>query len=269
MKSDIYEYRDYKKYVIDLIRSDAPGTRGKRKELSEFIGCQVSHISNVLSGSGHFNPEQAEAASRFFGLSSQEIEFFLMLIQYNRAGTESLKKFYSQLLQERQKKSLLLKNRLEMPDSLQHEDEAIYYSSWHYAAIHVLLSIKQFQTREAIAKKLDVPLPRVDQVLEFLAKTGLCRKEGVRNLIVKPLLHLDKSSPLISKHHTNWRLKTMMALDQNNDENLHYSSVFTVSKKDFPRVREIVAEALTKALKVINPSPEEEVAAICIDLFKI
>jgi predicted transcriptional regulator len=156
-----------------------------------------------------------------------------------------------------------------MPDSLQYEEEAIYYSSWQYGAIHVLLSIKQFQTREAISKKLEIPLPRVDQVLEFLVKTGLCRKERIRYLTVKPLLHLDKSSPLISKHHTNWRLRTMMAFDQNIEENLHYSSVFTVAKKDLPRVQEILAEALAKALKVINPSPEEEVAAVCIDLFKI
>ena len=31
MKSSIYEYRDYKKYIIELIESDEVGGRGKRK----------------------------------------------------------------------------------------------------------------------------------------------------------------------------------------------------------------------------------------------
>ena len=66
--------------------------------LAETIGCQVSHITNVLSGSGHFNEEQAESAARFFGLNLHETEFFLLLIQYVRAGTTSLKKFYERIL---------------------------------------------------------------------------------------------------------------------------------------------------------------------------
>lgn len=269
MKSSIYEYRDYKRFLIDLIENDDTGGRGKRKELAESINCQVSHITNVLSGSGHFNPEQAEASARFFGLNLQETEFLLLLIQYTRAGTNSLKKFYERILLERHEKFSALKSRLKMPDSLQSQEEAQYYSSWQFSAVHVLLSIPQFQTREAIANKLELPLVKIDKILSFLVEAGLCKKVGQRYFIVRPLLHLDKTSPLISKHHTNWRLRSILSLDQEKDENLHYSSVFTLSEKDYPRVREILAKALSEALKVITSSPEEEVATICLDLFKL
>ena len=38
MKSSIYEYRDYKKHLTDLIETDPNGGRGKRKALAEAIG---------------------------------------------------------------------------------------------------------------------------------------------------------------------------------------------------------------------------------------
>lgn len=267
MKSSIYDYRDYKKYLNDLI--DANGSRGKRKLLAEFIGCQVSHISGVLGGETHFNFEQAEAAARFFGLSAKETEFFLLMVQFVRAGTPSLKKFCGKLLDEHQEKMSALKARLKMPDSLSGSDEIRYYSSWIYAAIHVLLSIPEFQTRDALAKKLNLPLASIDEALSFLETTGLCKKEGFKFLLLRPLLHLDKNSPLISKHHTNWRLRSIISLDQRSQEDLHYSSVFTLAAKDFPIVREILSKALAEALQLITASDEEDAAVISLDLFWI
>ena len=269
MKSSIYEYRDYKKHLTDLIETDPNGGRGKRKALAEAIGCQVSHITNVLSGGGHFSQEQAEAAARFFGLNKGEIEFLLILVQYNRAGTSTLRKFYEGLLDEKTEKYSALKNRLKMPDSLKLEQETRYYSSWQYGAVHVLLSIKEFQTRDAISTKLNLSLSKTDEILSFLTDAGLCKKEGQKYLLLRPLLHLDKSSPLISKHHINWRLRGLLALDANTENQLHYSSVFTVSTKDFDRVREVLSNALTAAFKIITPSAEEEGAVICLDLFKL
>ncbi len=269
MHTTIYEYRDYKQYFVDLIDGNDSGGRGKRKELAESIGCQISHITNVLAGPAHFSQEQAEAASRFFGLNAQETEFILLLVQYLRAGTVSLKKFYENLIQERQDKFTALKNRLRMPDSLREQEETRYYSGWQFSAIHVLLSIPGCQKREAIAKKLEIPLAKVDEILSFLVSAGLCRKDGQHYQIARPLLHLDKTSPLISKHHTNWRLKSIMSLDKASELDLHYSSVFTLSEEDYPRVREILTKAISEALKVITVSTEETAATICLDLFKL
>lgn len=270
MKESVYEYRDYKKLFLDLIDNSEGGGRGVRKQLAEAINCQVSHITNVLGGAGHFAQEQAHEAGKFFGLNSDEIEFLLHLVQFNRAGTMGLRTFYERLLEEKQKKHSALKSRLRMPDAVKSEQEARYYSSWHFAAIHVLLSILQFQSREAVAKRLELPLSRVDEVLGFLVEMGLVAKSGQKYQITRAQLHLDKASPLISKHHTNWRLRTLLALDQKMDEQkTHYSSVVTLSMKDYQRVREILATALADALKVITQSPEEEVAVICLDFFRL
>jgi len=269
VKTTIYEYRDYKQCIRELIESLSGEGRGKRKELADFIGCQVSHITNVLSGNGHFNQEQAESVANFFGFNRPETEFFLLLVQFNRAGTTRLQNVYSKMLDESQEKHLALKNRLLMPDSVKEREENIYYGSWHYGAVHVLLSIPEFQTRETIAKRLELPLGRVDSILSFLVEAGLCQKAGARYLPAKPLVHLDKSSPLISRHHLNWRLRTINRLDLNNEHDLHYSGVFTLSKDDYSKVKEILSKALTESLKVITASPEEDAAIMCIDLFNV
>ncbi|RYZ87882.1 MAG: TIGR02147 family protein [Proteobacteria bacterium] len=269
MKSSIYEYRDYKKCVLDQIVSVAGEGRGKRKELADHIGCQVSHITNVLSGIWQFNQEQAQSTASFFGFSRPETEFFLLLVQFNRAGTSGLRDVYSDMLNERQEKHAALKDRLAMPDSLKEREENMYYGSWHYGAVHVLLSIPEFQSRESIAERLELPISRVDAILSFLVETGLCQKTGLRYLPARPLIHLDKSSPLIARHHINWRLRTIQSLELGTPNDLHYSSVLTISKTDYVKVREILANALAKALKVVTASPEEEAAVLCMDLFAL
>ncbi len=69
-----------------------------------------------------------------------------------------------EILQESQERFSALKNRLEMPDSLRSEEEARYYSSRQFGAVHVLLSIPHFQTRDALAKKLELPLSMIGEM---------------------------------------------------------------------------------------------------------
>lgn len=268
MKPSIFNYADYKVFLLNLIESHA-NRRGLRKALANAIHCQVSHITNVLSGEGHLSAEQAEACGRFFGLSYDEIDFFLVLIQFNRAGTDDFKKFCDKQLREKRKKFGELKARLKIPDTLSPDKEAIYYSCWEYSAIHVLLSIPKMQTREAIAKKLALPIETVDAVLHFLLANGLCQKDGLNFKISRSQIYLDKSSPFISKHHANWRIKALSAFNRLDDSQLHNSTVVTLSAADYPKVKEIFTQALSDAYDVIKHSPEETVAAICLDVFNL
>lgn len=266
---NVYQHQSYKKFLVDLIENDFTSSRGKRKMMAEAGNCQVSHVTHVLSGEGHFSPEQLEGIARFFGLGNDEIEFLLLLLGLARAGTTSLKNFYSQLIENKLKSRSELKGRLKIPDSMAKADEAIYYSSWLYGAVHVMLSIPDLQTKEALSQALSLSLARSEEILSFLIKTGLCKKEGNRYKLLRPLLHLEKSSPLISKHHANWRMKALQSLENMDEEKLHYSSVFTLSKNDFTKVREILMESLAQSLKVIKDSPEEVPAVICLDYFKL
>ncbi len=82
-----------------------------------------------------------------------------------------------------------------------------------------------------------MPLVQIDQILNLLLEAKLCRKEGMRYILDQPLVHLDNKSPLISQHHVNWRLKAMGQIERNNEDEVHYSGTFTISKKDFSEVK--------------------------------
>ena len=81
--------------------------------------------------------------------------------------------------------------------------------------------------------------------------------------------HLEKKSPLLIKHHTNWRLKAIQVAETLSDEELMYTANFSVSKKDFHILREQLLQTVQKFLKIVGPSPAEEIAQFNIDLFWI
>lgn len=269
MNTPLFEYRDYKKCVLDLIDKSSDGGRGLRKKIADFVGCQVSHITNVLTGPAHFSFEQGEAIARYFGLDTNETEFFLLLIQYNRAGTISLQKHCLRTLETHGKAFLELGSRIRIGESLPMEDQARYYSCWQMGATHMLLSIPAFQTRDALAKKLGVSLVRVDEILSALVDIGICKKDGLRYKLLAGSLHLDRHSPFIGQHHTNWRMCAARSLDFMKDSDLHYSSAVSLSKSDLAKVREIFTQALSESIEVIKTSGEEELGVICIDFFTI
>ena len=110
---------------------------------------------------------------------------------------------------------------------------------------------------------------KVDSVLNFLIKVELVKKEGLKFIITKKSLHLDRSSPLIVNHHTNWRLRTIKEFDQQSKNHLHYSSALTLSTSDYNKVREIFTKSLSSAVEVIKDSKEEELAVLCLDFYKL
>lgn len=277
---DIYDVdgyqSSYKNWVVWQLDHGTKGGRGARKLLAAFVGCQLSHIANVLNGDAHFSFEQAERVGSFFGLSMSELEFFVLVVQWNRAGTRELSALMQVQIASKRQQVLdarrNLKERVPIRKTLGSEEQAIYYSSWQYAAVHVLLSVSHFQTPEALMQTLAISRDRLTKVLEFLCQTGLAVYQGGRYEIGPQHLHLPSDSPFISRHHVNWRSFVAGRLEAAggvDTRSLHYSSVVTVSEEDCDRVREILTRALSDAIGLIKESPEEKGAVLSIDWMSI
>ena len=82
-------------------------------------------------------------------------------------------------------------------------------------------------------------------------------------------IHLSSQSPLISKHHTNWRLRALDSLDEPKARDLHYSLALTASEKDGDRLRALFLETLSRAEEIYRPSREEVAYSLCMDFFEI
>ncbi len=268
MKEEIFAYRNYKKYLLDFIKAQPSQGHGQRLRLAKFVQCQVGYVSQVLNGSAHFSLEQAERVNRFLKHSQEESHYFLLLVQAARAGTEELKEYFHSLLEQVSENRLLLKNRLKTNQPLNELNQAKYYSSWYYAAVHILLAIPHYRRRPAIAQRLQLDPEKVNEILDFLQEAGLVTREGSEYKINTGPIHLGADSPLISKHHLNWRMHAMRALERAGKQDLHYSSVLSLGKADFQRIRERLVKEIEEIRKIVRDSPEEDLYVITLDWYE-
>jgi uncharacterized protein (TIGR02147 family) len=268
-KSTIFEYKNYKQFILDWMDKTPQQGRGQRKLLAEAIGCQTPFITHVLSGDYHFSAEQAEACARYIELSEIETEFFILLVLKQRAGTKSLENFFSKQISKHCEQHAVLKKRLNIEESMSIENQMVYYSSWHYAAFHMALLIPELQTVDNLAKYFNIPVARILSVLQFLSEHGLIEKKGHHYKVKKSVLHLEKDSPFLIQHHSLWRMKAIETIQGTRAENLHYSGIMSVSADDYEWVREKLARLLEEVVDRLKDSKDEKLASICFDLFQI
>lgn len=243
--------------------------RGARSALARTIRCQPAYVSQILNGNAHVNLEQADAINQFLGHGKLEARFFLLLVQAARAGTDSLKTQFQEQIREATEAQLVLKNRLGVKSLLTGEDQATYYSAWHYAAIHVILTIPGFQTKESIARHFQLSMTKVVQVLDFLVSVQLAEKIGNQYRSGTSRIHLPNDSPLISKHHSNWRIKCLQSLESEVAADLHYSSVVTLSKQDVTKIKSEMVKTIQALKATIRESPAESIYSLSMDFFEL
>ena len=125
-----------------------------------------------------------------------------------------------------------------------------------------MLSVPALRTKESICRQTGLPLKRVSEVLEFLERSSLITFKNGKYAPGAYRTHLGKDSPMITKHHVNWRVQSIQSIERQNEQDLHYSSVVSLSAKDMQVIKERIVQVLQDIAKVIEPSPEEKVCSL-------
>jgi uncharacterized protein (TIGR02147 family) len=267
MKKSIYDYQDYKRYLLAWIESRPKGGRGQRSQLAEAVGCQVAYISQILNGHLHLSVEQGVRVNKFLVHTKDEGNFFLLLVQLGRAGDRDTRAHFQELLEAELAKRLVLTRRLGMAQGITAEDQVTYYSAWYYSAVHILVTIPAFQSMAAIAAKLGMNKERVAEVLEFLVRTGLVLRKGDQFVPGPSQIHLDQNSKLTARSHGNWRVRVLGALDSPKETDVHYTGVFSLSAADALKLKALVLKQVEEVIGLVKPSQEEQLAIFCVDFF--
>jgi len=270
MKKDIFDYSDYKQYLQDFINSKPGGGRGWQARFAEKTGCRSAYISQVLNKDAYFSPEQAESLNELLGHSLEEGDFFLLLIQLGKAGSVQLKNRLKRQIDQIRQKRLVLKDRVDIKKTLSEVDQATYYSAWYYAAVHIASTISELQTKEALAKYFGFSGERISEIVAFLESVGLVEsthgklKPGVSRLF------LGSDSPMIARHHTNWRMRAIDSLDKGIKEDLHFSTVVSLASEDILKMKEYLVKSIESARAIVRESKaEEELYCFCLDYFRV
>jgi hypothetical protein len=258
----------YKPFFNELI-SNSP--RGTTTALAEALNCRPGFVSQVLKGDQtHFSLEHLLKACQFFNLEKAETDYVLLLGQHDKAGSHELRAhFRAQILalqQEHQKIKSKVKAR---ENALSEAAKGVYYSHWSYTAVHMLPVLPSFRTIPKIAERLRLDPATVTPIAAFLVENGLLEERGNELELGKMRMHLPQSSPLAISLHQNWRQKAVESLATPHEEDLHYSVMMTLSKKDVGQIRNLVLDFIKAKEAVLIPSPDEEAVVLNIDLFRI
>lgn len=259
----LYDFTEYKAYL----RHRADAERGMKSALAKALNCQSAYISQVLNENAQLSLEQGDAANHFFAHSDKESQYFLLLLQEERAGTVSLKKFFTQQLKSFKAEQLSYLNRKNIRDSLTPEQQAVYYSSWEYNAIHMAVTIPRLRSKEALLTAFRIPENRLNACLEFLLESGLIKQQSDKYAPGTTENFLERNSPLVRQLHLNTRAQALQSLDRDRLEDAHYSVVVTLSQKDVLRIKKLINEYISEVVDIARASKEDVIYGLSLDFF--
>ena len=173
---NLYEYFSYKTYLLDLVSS----TSFKVSSLAEMAGCNRSYFSQMLNGKAQLTTDHIINLSEGLDFSELEKEYFVTLGLMERSSLINTKDTLQKKLNKIRQKSLILSKKIKAEGKtfeITEEMKGEYYSSWLYGQIHILTSIEEFQTADAIAIKLNTKPNLIKKILNRLREMHLVIKK--------------------------------------------------------------------------------------------
>lgn len=240
---NLVNYQNYSDYLREFVHEQKRGYSGK---LAKAADLHPTVLSQILSGMRDLNLDQAYKVSTFIAHNDLERELFLLLVQKRRAGHFELENYFNEKIKETKEKFKDLKEILPDEIELTKEDQSVLYSNWFYVGIRILSAIDDFQTIEAIADKFHLERNKVSDIVNFLSSKGLVIKDGEEIRIGPNRTHLDKNSPFIYNHHSNWRLKAIEQYSKYTDEDLSFTGPMAINKKDADKIRAVLVNTIKK-----------------------
>ncbi len=265
---DIYKYNHYRDYLKACLPSKGHH-RGGRSRLALKLGCQPGYISLVFSGQSDFSLEHGCLVADFLHLNEEEKDYFLLLINKDRAGSKSLENHFETKIKKIQKEKTEIKSRIITSHELSHEEQLLYYENWLLTAVHMCTLIPQLRNASAMSDYLSTPIDRIKSAIDVLIKIGLIEQEKGSFHSTQKRIHIGEKGLALKCHHTNWRHQAIASLDNLSSEDLHYSSVMSISKKAALQIKQIILKSIQDSEPVIKDASDESIHCLTIDLFEL
>ncbi|MBT3583829.1 MAG: TIGR02147 family protein [Halobacteriovoraceae bacterium] len=263
----LFECQNYKEFVLDWIQRRPKKGHGQFLKISQYLGVHSSMISHIFKGDKEVSLEHAVLLADFFGLSEFETQYFVTLVQFSRAGSQTLKDLYLKQIVALRKDSKKIEKRVIKDKSMNDGEKARFYSSWQYSAVRLATSLDQIKQIEDLSQYFQIEHHKLNQILQFLLSTGLCVEKKGQLEMGPSLTHIGGDSPMINTHHTNWRKKAFEAYESSEQENLFYTLPMSVGVEESAVMREMTMDFIQRMVKVLRPSKEEKLMCLGIDFF--
>ena len=266
--SEIFEANNYKAFIAQALKSRGVEGHGERRRLAAAIDCQDSYVSLVLAGDRHFSIEQTEAAARYLLLNDEETEMLILMVMAERAGTVKAASYFKKKCAEKRKEHLNLRSRVKISEELSDVSKMVYYSDALYAKVHMYLTIPKARTVDHLAEHFLISPIRMSEVCRFLVAQGLIAERSGKYSGANKFLFLDRTSPFLGQHHSNFRLDAIRCIQEKVMEGVHLSMTATLSEEDMLTLRQRIAGFISELSATIKESPEEMLVVLNLDFYE-
>ena len=263
----VFAFSSYKQVMANYLSGEA--NRGQMTKAAEALNCQRSYLSRVVSEELQLTPDHAFNLARFWRLKDDERDYFLALVDFERAGDPDFKTFVKLKITTLKKKYESVQERTERTSLSVDAHQATYFSSWIWSAIHFLTSIPQYQTPEKLAERVGI---RVDSLLPYLTmleSQGFVERRRDKWIYLAGEFHAPKDSPLVSFLHQNWRTRAVLNSQNAKADGVHFTQVQTLSLDDYQKIKDLLMNFISESSRIAGPSRPEECIAVTCDLFRI
>ena len=259
------------KSILKAFISERPRNgRGEISRIAQHLNVSATLVSHVLTGQKTFTTDQGQSVLAYLGLVGLEADYFMFLLQLERAGTVDAQKFWKMKVDEIKLNSLKLAHRLQSEKKLSEQERAIFYSTPLYMMVRLFTSVGEIgKTSQDIAQRFELTALRCAEVLKFLVSSGFCDERNGRYFMGAQTMHLEKTSPHIVRFHTDWRMRALQQSESLSEHELMFTAPISLSKKDFEHLREETILFIKNFLKSVHASPAEEIACLNLDFFWI
>ncbi len=236
--------------------------------------CQVSYLSRVLRTKIQVTPDQAFRIAQFLRFDADESDYFMWLVEWDRAVDSTFRKNLEARLQRLRDRRLSIQEAVKRPapgaQMQMAASEITYHSHWGYLVVHVLINMG-FQTSAELVRRTQLPEAFVQTILEFLLQHGLIEWVDLKKRYEyrSSATHISKDSPILHVFHNQWRQRALVDAAIPNSDGLHFTNVQSISREDFAKVRSQVLALIKEVSQTATRSGSEELFSFTCDLFRV
>lgn len=264
--AEIYSYEDYRLYITAMLDSELFG-RGSRQRLAQFIECQPSFISQVLSGKNELSLEHAHKMNVFFNHSTPDAQYFMLMVLLSKAGTFELQKFLREQMRDVRDQQMQI-HKVVQKGELHQDDVLYYYSNWLCISVHMLATIPKYQDPKELQRKLGASDHEFMETINFLSRTELIQIVGGRIEVGEAHVHLKKTSPHAQSATVLTRLKVLDKLKLSDPRAVNFTSNFTISQKAYADLKKRILDFVVELDEHIQRDEPEQFCTLVLDLIE-
>jgi uncharacterized protein (TIGR02147 family) len=249
VKTNIFEYTDFRKYLKDVFKEQKDLNHSfSHRFAAEKLGLSTSNfLWLVMQGKRNLNPSLCIKLSELFKHSPKESDYFENMVNFAQAKSHQEKdRHFSRMISMRKNSSA---GKID-------EQLYVYLSNWYNAVVRELVTQKGFKKDYAnLAKRVR---PRITESqarksFELLLELGLIKEKGGRFVQSAPIISTgpEVSSVAAIKFHKTLGHLAMESLDSHGKDQRNITACMVgLSKDSYKKAVDAIAECRSRLLAI-------------------